>query len=265
MSQSFNRAPIARVRPRPSKSGELPVRIHRCLLVAALVAAVVIPVVACGAVSEDFDDATTLPDGWSTTIATGAASDLPWAVIAVGYAGSAPNAAWLDDVNDYADISLVSPTYSVPATGTATVSFHHSYTLWAPDDDALANGVYNGGVLEVSINGAAFEDIVTAGGAFTAGGYDQQLDPGFDNPLAQPPALDRSVWGGASDDFVTTTATLPASAAGGTVALRWRLGTEGGGRSFATHSGWWVDDFSCDACTPSLGDTIFADGFDGTP
>jgi len=243
-----------------------PVRIRQSFFALAL-AALPLAAFAGGGVSENFDEVTppALPDGWSTHIATGKASDLPWATVAVGYANSAPNAVWLDDVDDYADISLVSPTYSVPAGGGATISFQQSYVLWAPDASALANGVFSGGALEISINGGAFQDLVTAGGAFTAGGYNVALDPSFDNPLAQPPLLARNVWGGNSGAFVQTTATLPSAASGGTVQLRWRLGTEGGGRSHDQYSGWFIDDFSCETCQPAVNDTIFADGFDGTP
>lgn len=256
-------------RLRNRRLGEISVRIRQVSTL-AFAAAMALPLAAHAGtpgISETFDGVTApaLPDGWTTLIATGAASDLPWATRDVDYADSTPNAVWIDDVNDYADISLNSPTYSLPAATAATITFHHSYVLWAPDDSALANGVFNGGVLEVSINGGAFQDLLTAGGAFIEGGYNVQLDPGFDSPLAQPPALDRSVWGGTSADFVTTTATLPAAAQGGTIALRWRLGSEGGGRSYATHSGWWIDDFACDQCQLAPDDTIFKNGFDGTP
>ena len=249
--------------PRARQPSEgISVRIRRSMLGVALLA---LPLAAAAAVSENFEEVTppALPDGWTAAIATGAASDRPWASVAVGYANSPSNVAWIDDVDDYADISLVSPTYSLPASGTATITFHHSYVLWAPDQSDLDHGAFNGGVLEVSINGAPFQDLLTAGGTFSDGNYDATLDPSFDSPLAQPPLLDRPVWSGRSADFVATTATLPATANGGTIQLRWRLGTEGGGRSHDTHSGWWIDDFDCDQCTPAADDTIFKDGFDG--
>ncbi|MEP7044749.1 MAG: hypothetical protein ABI843_16905 [Dokdonella sp.] len=243
-----------------------PVRIRLSLFILMLSGLPLVAAAGSG-VSENFDEVTppALPAGWSTHIATGKASDLPWATVAVGYANSAPNAAWLNDVDDYADISLVSPIFTLPSGGSTTISFHHSYVLWAPDNSVLANGVYSGGVLEVSINAGAFQDLVAAGGSFSAGGYNVALDPTFDNPLAQPPALNRSVWGGDSAQFVATTATLPSVAAGGTVQLRWRLGTEGSGSSHDQYSGWYIDDFTCDVCELVLSDTIFKDGFDGTP
>jgi len=240
-------------------------RARRSIPLLAFAIALVAPASAFAAVSENFDGVTApaLPDGWTSAVAVGAGSTAPWVTKAVGHASSAPNALWADDVDDYADVRVTSPTYSLPATGSATITFHHSYVLWAPDPSDQANGVYSGGVLEVSINGGAFQDIVVAGGSFGAGGYSAQLDPTLDNPLMQPPQLGRSVWGGDSGGFVATTATLPASAQGGTIAFRWRLGTEGGGRGYATYSGWWVDDFTCEACQPAADDTIFKDGFDG--
>lgn len=234
----------------------------------SLALALLIPVAAfADGVSENFDGVTApaLPQGWSATSAAGALSDLPWATRDVGYYNdSAPNAVWIDDFNDYADASLVSPTYDVPATGTTTVTFHHSFTLWAPEDSDLDNGVFNGGVFEISVNGAPFQDIVAAGGQFLMHGYNATLDPSFDNPLAAPPTLDRGVWGGDSGGFVTTKLTLPAGAAGSAVRFRWRLGTAQGGSSHQGNSGWWIDDFSCDQCSTQANDVIFKDGFDGS-
>ncbi len=247
------------------RPGRIAVHTRRSMSLLALAVALAVPLSALAAISENFDGVTApaLPDGWTSAVAVGAGSTAPWITKAVGHANSAPNALWADDVNDYADVSIVSPTYSLPASGSATITFHHSYVLWAPDPSDQAGGVYNGGVLEVSINGGAFQDLVDAGGSFSVGGYSAQLDPTLDNPLVQPPQVGRSVWGGDSNGFVATTATLPASAQGGTIALRWRLGTEGGGRGYATYSGWWLDDFTCEACQTAVNDTIFKDGFDG--
>lgn len=235
---------------------------------ATLALALALPVAAIAAgISENFDGvgAPALPSGWSASTSVGALSDVPWATRDAGYYNgtSAPNAVWIDEFNDYADISLVSPTYYLPGTGTTTVTFHHSYTLWAPDDSDLANGVFNGGVFEISVDGAPFQDILAAGGAFVTHGYNATLDPSFANPLASPPTLNRSVWGDDSGGFVTTKVTLPASAAGGSVQFRWRLGTAQGGSSHDGRSGWWIDDFACDQCGTQATDVIFQDGFDG--
>jgi hypothetical protein len=243
------------------RTGETSVRTRIPFAIGALIATAAVSPRTFAAVTENFDGVTppALPAGWTSLVNSGAASDIPWRSKAAGYASSPPNAVWVNDVNDAADIGLTSPTFAIAASGSPTVSFKQSYTLWAPDASALANGVFNGGVLEISINGGAFAEFTSAGGAFSAGGYNVVLDPGFDNPLAPAAPLNRSVWGGASAGFVTTTGTIPATALGGTVKFRWRIGTEGGGRSFDTYSGWWIDDFQC-GCT--LVDAIFANGFD---
>jgi hypothetical protein len=229
------------------------------LATTALIAAALAPLAALAAVTENFDGVTppALPAGWTATVASGAASSIPFRTRASSYANSAPNAVWVDDVNDDADIRLTSPLYQV-ASATPQFSFRQSYVLWAPDAGPLANGVFNGAILEVSINGSPFVELTSTGGTIS---YNTTLDPGFDNPLAPAAPLNRAVWGGSSGGFVTASGGLPAGAIGGTVQFRWRLGTEGGGRSFDTHSGWWIDDFQCD-CTATSVDEIFANGFD---
>jgi hypothetical protein len=210
-------------------------------------------------IGQNFDAVTApaLPPGWTTTTTIAAPATLPWATRAVGYTDTGPNAAYLDDANDYADISLVSPTYNVTSTDIAYVTFRHSFVLWTPDGNT---GSYNGGVLEVAVNGGAFTDLVTAGGVFYGGGYNAHLDSTAENPIDQP-ASGRAVWSGDSGGFITTTAILPPAASGGTVQFRWRLGTEGGSRSYDTHSGWWVDSLETQALA-TISDFIFTDGFE---
>ncbi len=226
---------------------------------AVLAIATLVPLSASAAVSENFDSVTApaLPSGWSATVAAGAASSIPFHTRASSYAASQPNAVWVDDVDDYADLRLTSPAFQA-TSATTTFSFKQSYTLWAPDASALANGVFNGAILEVSINGATFTEVGAAGGTIA---YNATLDPGFDNPLAPAAPLSRSVWGGDSGGFTTASGSVPA-AVGNTIRFRWRLGTEGGGRSFDTHSGWWIDDFTCDCSAGAVVDEIFANGFD---
>ena len=69
------------------------------------------------------------------------------------------------------------------------------------------------------------------GGSFVTNGYTQTI-PMFDNPLAG-----RQVWSGTSPGFITTIANLPAAAAGQTVQLRWRFGSDTG----TSGPGWYVD------------------------
>ena len=220
-----------------------------------------VPNLACAAQNFDSTATPSLPSGWSSTVDKGALTTKAFVTRGVGYSDTGANTAWVDDTNDFADISLYSAVYGVVNIGvTPTVSFRHSYVLWAPDAGPSYNGAYDGGVLEVSINGGDFTDITASGGAITSGGYSTYLDSSFDNPIAQAPLNPaRSVWSGNSGGFKTVSVRIPTTAFNGTVQFRWRLGTEGGGRAYDTHAGWWIDSLDYTA----LGDVIFRDGFDG--
>jgi hypothetical protein len=79
-------------------------------------------------------------------------------------------------------------------------------------------------VLEISINGGAFTDILAAGGSFVSGGYTGVLSVDFGNPLGG-----RSAWARSSTGYpayITTVVNLPAGAAGTTIQLRWRIGAD---------------------------------------
>jgi hypothetical protein len=242
------------------------------ILPAALLVALCAPMLAVAAspplraitntcIGQNFDGVTppALPAGWTSTV-VGAATTAASITRAVGYSDTGPNTAFLDDTNDYADVSLYSAVYTVNSSDIPYVTFRHSFVLWTPDASVQANGAYNGGVLEVSINGGVYKDLVTAGGSFFTGGYNAHLDPALENPIDQP-STGRAVWSGDSGGFMTTTATMPAAAVGGTVQFRWRLGTEGGSRSYDTHSGWWIDSLETQALG-NIGDYIFVDGFE---
>jgi hypothetical protein len=219
---------------------------------------------ATSCVTQNFDTVTSpaLPAGWTTTTATGSPATTGWVTRSVGYTDSGANAAWIDDANDFADIALVSDTRAVTVTSGASITFRQSYTLWSPDILPLLNHAFNGGVLEVSLNGGAFADITSvSGGSISVGTYNATLDTSELNPLA-PTATARKVWSGNSNGYVTATANLPAKVGTTpvtTAAFRWRLGTEGGGRNYDTYSGWWIDSISF----AKLTDVIFADDFDG--
>ena len=102
-------------------------------------------------------------------------------------------------------------------------TFRHSYDL---------ESGYDGGVLELSMNGGAFADIFSLGGSFATNGYNQTISTYYQNPLAG-----RNTWSGNSGGFVITSVHLPAGSAGGNVQLRWRLGSD----NSAGAAGWYVD------------------------
>ena len=175
---------------------------------------------------EDFDQVTAsaLPVGWTTTNAAGSAP--LWATSDAGFpmppADSLPNAAFIDDPSVVSDKRLDSPSISIFTTN-ADVTFRQNRNLETG---------FDGGVLEISIGGGAFTDVVAAGGSFLAGGYTHTISTNYGNPLAGRPA-----WSGASAGFVTTSLSLPASAAGQIIRLRWRMGSD----TSVPANGWRID------------------------
>ncbi|HEY0426443.1 MAG TPA: proprotein convertase P-domain-containing protein, partial [Pyrinomonadaceae bacterium] len=92
---------------------------------------------------------------------------------------------------------------------------------------------YDGGVLEVSLNGGEFQDILAAGGAFLAGGYQMPIINVADgNPLVGRPA-----WTGSMPSYTTTQVALPSNMANQTVRFRWRYGTD----MLESGVGWRID------------------------
>jgi len=43
---------------------------------------------------------------------------------------------------------------------------------------------FDGMVLEISVNGGPFQDILAAGGSFVTGGYNRTISPSFNSPIA---------------------------------------------------------------------------------
>lgn len=140
-----------------------------------------------------------------------------------GTVDTAPLSVFVSSVASVTDSTMTVPAFTMPATGTVSLTFRHNY--------ALESG-FDGGVLEVSIGGGAFTDLVTAGGTFLAGGYTAAISVNFSSPIGG-----RQAWTGSSGAYVSTTARMPASANGQTVSLRWRMATD----SSATVTGWWID------------------------
>jgi uncharacterized repeat protein (TIGR01451 family) len=87
-------------------------------------------------------------------------------------------------------------------------------------------------VLEIKIGSGSFTDILAAGGAFVSGGYNRTISSTGTNPLHG-----RQAWSGNSSGFTNTVVTLPASASGQTIQLRWRCATDVSLGSV----GWYID------------------------
>ncbi len=126
-------------------------------------------------------------------------------------------------------IELVSPPWAA-TRDKAQLSFRHRY--------AFSDTGWDGGVLEISIGGAAFTDIIAEGGAFVSGGYNQTMN-------AVGLIASRQAWTGCGptvcatfpSTFAAVQVTLPAKAMGKDVKFRW-LAT---GDDASASTGWWID------------------------
>jgi hypothetical protein len=162
------------------------------------------------AFTENFDgvSAPALPAGW-TTAATGAES--AW-VTSATTPNSAPNDAFAPDPGAIGNAELVTPVIAIPAGGASQLSFKNNYNT---------ESTFDGMVLEISINGGAYADILAAGGSFAAGGYNATISSSFGSPIAG-----RMAWSGNSGGYITSTANLPAAASGQNIQLKWRMASD---------------------------------------
>jgi hypothetical protein len=174
--------------------------------------------------AENFDGviAPALPSGWTATAVQSGVNF----VNSTTTPDTAPNVMFAQDPTTVGGgTDLTSPAISVTSSA-ATVTFHHKY--------ATEDG-WDGGVLEISINGTPYQDILAAGGAFTQNGYNSSLSGGVNNPLAG-----RAAWTGNSGSYLTTIAQLPAAANGKLIQLKWRFGADDN----TAVTGWFVDSIS---------------------
>src|SRR6185436_9662486 len=113
-------------------------------------------------------------------------------------ADSAPNAMFaLDPSTVGGGTNLTTPSVAIPSTN-AVLEFRNRYDTEAG---------WDGGVLEISIGGGGFTDIITAGGSFIQNGYNGVLGAnGVNNPL-----IGRNAWNGNSNGYLTSSVRLPAS------------------------------------------------------
>lgn len=160
---------------------------------------------------------------------------------------SSPNAAFAVNPSTIGGgTDLTSPVFAI-SSPSATVSFRNNYATEAG---------WDGGVLEISIGEGAFQDVVTAGGAFLQNGYNGVLGAnGVNNPLAG-----RNAWTGNSGGYVHSVVRLPAASAGQNVRLRWRFGADNN----TAVLGWFIDNIEISGSVSC----IIADGrapadFDG--
>ena len=173
---------------------------------------------------ENFDSvaAPNLPSGWT---ASTTAAGIGFVTSAASF-NTAPNSAFSSNSNFAGSAEITSP--SIPVNSAAsTVTFRNSYNTETG---------WDGGVLEISIGGGAFADVIQAGGSFIENGYNGTLGNGTNNPVAN-----RTAWTGNSGGFIQTTVQLPPAANGQNLRLRWRFGTDANTGTDAGYIGWSID------------------------
>jgi hypothetical protein len=171
---------------------------------------VVLQVLCQNVFAQNFDASSALPAGWVATLIGGTGADTAWAVF-TGVPDTAPNYMLASDPAHVTDDRLDSPSIGIQTTA-AQITFRHFFDT---------ENTYDGCVLEISIGGGAFQDILAAGGSFVTGGYIGPISSLFSSPIAN-----RQAWTGTSSAYITTTANLPASAVGQNVVFRWRIGSD---------------------------------------
>ncbi len=195
--------------------------------------------------AQNFDGVTApaLPAGWSTSVI---GSQVNWVTTNTSH-DTAPNLAFATDTATAGAAYLYSPVIPI-VSSSAQLTFRQSYYLEYSTFNHSTT-YYDGGVLEIAIGSGNFTDIISAGGSFVTGGYNGTLYSRAGNPLGG-----RNSWTGNSGGWITTTVTLPASAAGQNVQLRWGCGTDMG--NYGPVTGWNVDTISLkDAYYSCCGDS----------
>ena len=179
----------------------------------------IFPVGAVGVETFDAVTAPALPAGWTTATLSGTPN--VWATSGSS-ADTAPNRAFAANPGTISDNVLLSPVIALPATNSIG-SFRNFYNT---------ESTFDGGVLEISIAGGAFVDIITAGGSFVTGGYNGTLSASFGNPIGG-----RQAWTGNSLGYITSSVNLPVAANGQNIQFRWRIGTD----NLVAAAGWSID------------------------
>lgn len=176
---------------------------------------------------QNFDGITppALPAGWTALVASGAMA--PWATNTIS-PHTAPNSVSANTVATVSDNRLTSPSIGIPSIS-PQLSFYHRWNL---------ESGYDGGILEISINGSAFANIIAAGGSFVSGGYNGTISTSFSSPIGGSQA-----WtGDVNTNYTATLVNLPPAAAGQNAQFRWRLASDS--TVSASGAGWRVDSIS---------------------
>lgn len=156
-----------------------------------------------------------------------------WA-LATTAAHSPTHSYFIDDPASVTDRQLATAA-AISISAGSQLSFWHRYNT-----EVGSSSLYDGGVLEWSLDGTTWYDILAGNGGaipanagrFVQGGYVGALSTGFGNPLGG-----RQAWSGDNAAFGNVLVDL-ADFSGQSIRLRWRMGTD----TSTSDAGWWVDD-----------------------
>lgn len=177
--------------------------------------------------TESFDTTggPSLPVGWTSSVtSSGGGWDLSTEQI-----DSPAYSVFAEDLPSLGTSALTTPSLTLGALG-GVLRFRHNFDTEANIVNEMVG--YDGGVLEISVDGGAWQDILTAGAQFMRGGYNRTLSRGFQNPLPNRPA-----WSGNSGGWITTVVRLPPTLGSQPIQLRWRLGHD----TSVAEEGWFLD------------------------
>jgi len=172
--------------------------------------------------AENFDGVTApaLPASWTT-----AEFGFTWTTT-TDTPDTPPNCVAATGLDHVSEAYLDSPLIDVGDT-THLVRFKHRFVLEASAGDGGPGVGLDGGVLEIAIGPGDYQDIVTAGGVFLAGGYTHTISNQTGSLIGG-----RQAWSGDSGGYIFTIVRLPPSTLNSTIRLRFRLSCDnsvGGG------------------------------------
>jgi hypothetical protein len=176
--------------------------------------------------TRDFDDmefAEAAATDWQVQLVN-PASGPPWVIEDLDATFGTGQVWYAHDNGTTSSSRLTTPEFAV--TGAFSMTFDHYFEFEEPD-------IFDGGVMEISINGGAFVDVTAAGGSFGAGqGYNGVAQTPFPSP--------RAAWVGTNGAMETVTLSFGDALAGDTARIRFRLEADESVGAF----GWVVDNVS---------------------
>lgn len=189
------------------------------------------------------DDVENGVNGWTHTAVAGTDT---WTINTDQPAS--PTHSWFaQDPAAVSDQLLTSPSITLPADlGAMTLQFQNSRDI----ESQSATSCYDGGQLEVSLDGGAFTQVPDA--LLVTDPYTGPVNATFGNPAAGQQA-----WCGVQ--AYTNSIVDVSSYAGHAVQFRFRMASD----SSVGKPGWYIDDINVQGCSASgPSDLIFADGFE---